>query len=204
VAAALILFQIYAFPSALNESANRRQHDLLAKGALLLLNIVPDNPQIDFLGLPRPQGLVETANALNEMGYLHPPLIASSDAGLIAGQNSEVSGAMDGLIRDPAGLLHARGWAVYPQGGLPAECVFITYRDAGGHPIIFAAARMAIRRDDLAGRLPAEQLPFCGWEAILDPRLIPASVHTTRLEVWALDVETARATSLNGFVTIQR
>ena len=207
-ATALILLQIYAIPGAIADSASRQERYRLGKGALLLLNLAPDNPQMKYIGPVLPDRLVETANALSEMGYVHPPLIASNDAGLIlrrtGGDRQDISGAMDECDKYPNGLMNARGWAIYPALGRSADCVFITYFDSSGRPRIFAAARMRYLRDDLAGKLPAGDFRGCGWEAILDPRRIPADIRSTQFLAWALDVDTGLATPLKGFVSYQR
>ena len=204
----LILLQMMTFPRAIFDSAHRQQNSRLGKGALLLLNIVPANPQIAYFGpLPLDQ-LVGTVNELNEMGYVHPPLIASNDADLILRRESDdrrdISGEMDGFSKSPGGLMYVGGWAIYQHLDRPADSVFITYRDAGGHPIIFAAARMRLPRTDLGVMLPADELHDCGWEAALDPSLIPADIHNLRLSAWALDVDTGEATPLRGVVAVQR
>jgi hypothetical protein len=200
----LILLQVYGFAGGIGESAARQRFYRLGKGAMLLINIVPDNPYVKFLGVPRPARLVETVNALNQMGYLHPPLIASSDAALIEQDNGNVSGATDLSAADPAGLIQVRGWAVYPKLGRSTDSVFLTYLDAAGHPIIFAAAKMGLGRPDLAGKLPASELPDCGWEADLDLGRIPPDTRTITLQAWVLDVDTGRATPLPGLIAISR
>jgi len=111
---------------------------------------VPDNPQIRYLGRPRPERLIETVNALSDMGYVHPSPIASKDVEQIWRPNDggprDISGAMDGFTKDPSGLMRASGWAIYPTLGRTADCVFITYLDTHNHPIIFAAAQMRFTR----------------------------------------------------------
>jgi hypothetical protein len=206
--AAMVVLVLLSLPLALNSAQTTQSRRLAGKAALLLIDLVPDNPQLAPLVYQHVDRLAQEADALNGMGYLQPPLIGSSDASLIARQNGgdgrDVSGAMIGLVRDSAGQLYARGWAFSPQLGRAADGVFITYQDAAGHPIIFAAARMRVQLDELAGKLPPEELRDSGWQAVLDLRRIPASLHTTQLEAWALDAETARATPLDGMVNIQR
>jgi hypothetical protein len=178
------------------------------KGALLLLNIVPNNPQKGYLCPYWPVKMEETANAMNELGYVQPEMIESDHAALIARQNSgdvrDVSGAIDGFNREVNGRMYSRGWAIFPRLGRAASSVFITYLDDGGRPIIFAAAKMRFRRDDLVGKLPPGDFRDCGWEVFIDPKQIPAQVHATVLEAWVLDVDTGLATPLDHTVAIER
>ena len=81
---ALVISQILIFPAAMEEGRSRELIFRLGKGALLLINIVPDNPQSQYFGHYTAQGLVGTANALDAIGDLQPPLLTSNDAGRIA------------------------------------------------------------------------------------------------------------------------
>src|SRR5208282_5960456 len=106
LASALIILQIYSLPTAFQNCQDRYFQQRLGKGALLLLNIIPDNPEIPHLGLPMPDRMVETANAVNRLGYLHPPLIVSNNAQQIQRQNTGndgMIGTLDGFEKTPSG-----------------------------------------------------------------------------------------------------
>jgi hypothetical protein len=207
-AVVLIVSQVAVYPRAIVDCAERAEMYREGKGALLLLDIVPNDPESAYFGPFWPEKMVETANEINELGYVQPGMIGSDHAALIARQNSgdlrEVSGTIDGFVARPGGEMYARGWAIFPRMGRAVSSVFLTYLDDQGRPIIFGAARVRFRRDDLAGKLPAGDFRDCGWEAYLDPHKIPASIHSTMLEAWALDTETGFATPLDHTVMIQR
>ncbi len=207
LASALIVLQVCSLPAAIQDCQYRRIWFRLGKGALLLLNFVPDNPEIPHIGVPMPDRLVETANALNEMGYLRPPLIASNNAQEIlrpsAGDDRTI-GALDGFRRMPSGQWHARGWAANLATGQPADSIFLTFSDAHQQPIIFAAAFLDIRRDDVVKTMNDPVSPWCGWEAQLDMSRIPPNIGPTQITAWVLDIDTDTASPLAGYVIFRR
>ena len=119
LAGALIASQVLFFPGAMEIARGREIRYRLGKGALLLLNVVPHTPESAYIGVYEPPGLVETANALSEIGDVRPPLLTSNNAALIARRNDgsvhDVAGAIDGFDRRTAAQVRVRGVGDFSQ-----------------------------------------------------------------------------------------
>lgn len=204
----VLIMVIFSIPHALNESWNRSIHFRQGRGAIMLLNIVPDNPMLACAGNPRPEGLSQIANALNGMGYVHPPLLTSPNAAQISRENSnssqDVLGTMQGVQSTANGGRLVYGWAVFPKAGYSAECVFLTYDNADHQPIIFTAAIVGAPRSEIADSLGNPDYANCGWQAPLLPQQIDPAIKQTQISAWVLDVDTGRATKLDGSLAFQR
>jgi hypothetical protein len=209
LAIVLMVLQACTLPRAFRDCENRRIQFRMGRGALLLLDVVTNNPEILRLGIPEPQQLHYTTKKLSEMGYIQPPIITLGNAQLLMSDNprDEVpnpAGALDGVQKSPGGALYVRGWAAIGPRGEPAESVFLTYGNERGEPIIFGAAFTGFRRDDIEQTAKTPVSPWCGWEARLDIHRIPSNIKSTPIVAWILNVDTGKAAPLGGYVMIQK
>src|SRR5262249_46366471 len=71
----------------------------VGKSALMMLDVFPDNPLIAQLVYPAPYRVKEFAPVLNEMGYLHPPLIKTNNAALLKDPNAGPDSVLGSIER---------------------------------------------------------------------------------------------------------
>jgi hypothetical protein len=180
-----------------------------ARGVTLLARILPENPQLATKLNPKPASAVRIALKLNEMGYLHPPLITSADATTIQAPIEPAAGTPHGkfekIWKVDSSYVGVSGWAVNPSRRCRAETVFLTCDDEQGKPIIFATAYQDnIRRLDVVQALGLAEYESSGWIQVFDARALPTPLQQTRIAAWALDPETAKAYRLDGDIPLTR
>jgi hypothetical protein len=121
--------------------------------------------------------LKQTANALDQLGYLHPALIKSADLKQIATDGSPKQyGTLESLVSVGNGYYRASGWAFLPNRSEPADAVLLSYVSQGGKPEVFAIA------DPIASSGGA------GWEQWMK---LPAGAEW--IQAWAYDAIAGRA-----------
>jgi len=205
--AVLILMQAMSLPGAISGCHQWRVYQTDLKASLLLINILPDNPKLPLI-YPWTGNLFRHANALNEMGYLHPPLIASNNAAEIrASDPSQVSGArgkLDKFLAGSADQITLAGWAIFSRTAQPADAVFLTYQNENQQPIICAQADLGLQRDDIVEQTGNADYLSCGWQATVPLLRLPADIHLIRIKAWALDTDTAKAWPLDDVFSVQR
>jgi hypothetical protein len=208
LAGALSVLVLAAIHHVLAASVEDQAHSLAGKGALLLLNVAPTNPNLALIVHRNVAELTEEANAMNGMGYLNPPLIASRDAELIQGNDPNEARGFRGRIESAAsagpGTLTVTGWAANTGRGRCADQVFLTYQDAENHPIIFSAARMGVERGDISEQLNDTAYQFSGWIATAPEDELPPDFVSTVLRAWVLDTETGKAWLLPGGAVVNK
>ena len=203
LAAIILTVQMMGYPTALDNIDKLRQGRLGGKGVLLLLNAVPDSQAVaDEVHSNVPE-LIEEANALNQLGYLNPPLLAGSDASGVCQPEPSPPGVVLGTFEKfqpdvSKNQATASGWAVFPALRRPADEVFFTYQATEDHPVIFAVAEFVMSRDDVVNTFHMDSYKQSGWVGMLP--LGPLTHHDLTLTVraWALDTRTAKAYALAG------
>jgi hypothetical protein len=96
------------------------------------------------------------ANALNRIGYLHPPLLQSNLVRNVADPVSRGSARFGELQfhEQKSGQIELGGQAFLPDKQGPADAVLITYDNAEGEPVICAIVSLEIpRRTQITGRV---------------------------------------------------
>jgi hypothetical protein len=207
LAFALVLLQGLALPKVLDACWAMRLTQRQGKAALLLAYVLPDNPAIpDLVGAQR--FVFQDANALNEMGYFHPPLIHDSDARQLEaednGKNAPIIGRLEACVADASGHIDVRGWAVNRSTLQLTDGVFLAYQDPSGRQILFAPARMNALRRDILQQYRSSTYEWSGWQASFLPSQIPAEIKDTKISAWVLDADTGRAYLLRGLCTFRR
>jgi hypothetical protein len=203
--ASLILLQLQTIPMAMENAEKERLVRLQWKAAVLLSKLVPDNAVLKAASgadLPR---ILKVIDTLNEIGYLHPPVIADPNAAAIEDKKPFVKdnlplGKLEqfGKQGGVEGRLAATGWAVCPRRGEPADVVFLTYENELGQPVIFTAADLYNTRQDVA--LAQQNLNYAqsGWVASFPIAALRANLPQVKISAWELDAETGKAARLEG------
>ncbi len=203
---AVVLMALAAIPGALAASRATEGQRRQGKAALLLLNVLPDDPHLTSNVCAEIDLIRRQAPLLDEMGYLHPRLIAGPDAAKIQADPDTVGGVRGGLEqlgRAEADRIRASGWAVFPTRSQPVDAVFLTYDDAQGRPIIFALADMGRPRHDIVRMEGTTDVLASGWVAVFPRSRLPASMARTTVSAWALDTDTGKAYKLGGGKTVE-
>jgi hypothetical protein len=180
---------------------------LEGKAALLLIQVLPDNPRITSLIFPDLAPTVAQAKELNQMGYIRPPLIASNNAQAIQETDAEkvagAAGRMDQIGQSEPGQVAATGWAIFSKKQAPADAVFLTYDNERHEPIIFAFADIGAQREDIAHQQGNDAYAGCGWVARFPVAALTNYMRVTTVAAWGLDTDTGRAFKLEGALTVQ-
>ncbi|MGA3065983.1 MAG: hypothetical protein ABSF29_03965 [Tepidisphaeraceae bacterium] len=206
-ATALLIVQVYCIAPAIAASDHWRQFQRSGKAAVLLINILPDQPDVADL-YPTPAVLHFAANVANLAGFMHPPLISSDDADLIrAASPEEIGGAkgeLDKYIGSNGNQVVFAGWAFLAGVGKPADAVVLTYQDAAGRRTFCVRADMGLERPDIVTKTGQDRYHDCGWQGTVDLRRIPPEVKPIRINAWAFDTDTGKAWKLQGSFVITR
>jgi len=209
LAGAMVAPILVGLPRVLDVIRVTQAASLEGKGSLLLLNIVPKNPNLAALVHGNVVELTEEANAMNRMAYLRPPLITSDDAALIQDKSedaNQVDGRIDGESPGDPGTLVISGWAILPERRRCADEVFLTYQSADGRSIIFDVAEMEIERSDVALGRPDKdrRFEYCGWTDTVAASELPADLQSTVIKAWVLDTETGTASLLPSALAVKK
>jgi hypothetical protein len=201
VAALLLLGLPQSLDTFDTASLNRRQ----GKAALVLYNVLPDNPQFSTLVTNDVSQIHRLLPELNRLGYFHPPLIATPNAAEleIATPAGESYGAITAAQRVGSDAVKVEGWAIDPDRKRPADAVILTFDTANGLPLIFIMADMGAQRPDIAQALKDGRYLKCGWIVTAPLGRIPPGVKVTQIRAWAMDSSTGRLHRLEKNFTLQ-
>lgn len=209
VAAALMSLQLLAISPGIDGCLEAASARLRGKGALMLFPISPNNPRLAQFVYPITPTLIDEAPKLNELGYLHPPMITNPVAEQImdnrySDADAQRVGMMQQIRRADANQLYAEGWAMLPDKMRPADAVFLTYQNEKQQSIIFAVAEGILQRPDLVNANHDVRYGLSGWSATIPISALPANLTSFRIDAWGLDSETGRAIRLAGGVPMTR
>jgi hypothetical protein len=201
---AVIVLAAMDFPQSFASAVANSRIRTEAKGALLLIRYLPDNPVLGNV-FSEPGKQAGYAERLNQIGYLHPPLIASNCAADFQETDADAMGGVQGkvesVVRNTAGMVVATGWAVLAKKSRPADAVFLTYDNEAGQPIVLTFAPFYRKNED-ANRQLGENFGLCEWIASFTKSSLPKELKTTSLAAWALDVSAGKAFKLAGTVKV--
>ncbi|MGB8506902.1 MAG: hypothetical protein WCD76_00720 [Pyrinomonadaceae bacterium] len=203
LAAALVIVQLLTAYAVFHQASIVRRERLRLKACLLLINVVESDCLKDE-SWPDTDVLRRTANELNDMGFLRPPLLRSARIGDIAGapgQNAGGFGSLDNLYRlDETYIVSGR--AVLPQRGEPADAVLLVYENNVGELSVFALSDMKPTGDVTTGPDGGTIKNDARWEAAFPiDKLPPDAINVT---AWAFDAGTGKAYRLDGSHALQR
>jgi hypothetical protein len=182
-----------------------RQMRLYGKALVAFSNVVPEPEALARRVFPYPGSVKSTANALNSIGYLRPPLLQSNLIRNIADPTSNGSTRFGEIQfhEEKSELFELGGQAFLPDKGSPADAVLITYDDAKGEPIICAIISLEVPRSpSLRALWDPSALPS-RWGRILPKERLPKGQQCL-LKAWSYDAEACRAYRLEGSTTVTR
>jgi hypothetical protein len=210
-AASLLLlspFIVLACPSFLSDLPVWpviRQMRLCGTALVSFINVVPEPEALARRVFPYDGRVKSAANALNRIGYLHPPLLQSN---LVRNVADPASGGSTRFGQfqfheKKSGQIELGGQAFLPDKQGPADAVLITYDNAEGEPVICALVSLEVPREpQLRAAWDPSALPS-RWGRILSMDRLPEG-QKCLLKAWAYDAEACRAYRLEGSVTVTR
>jgi hypothetical protein len=182
-----------------------RQMRLYGKTLVSFINVVPEPEALARRVFPYDGRVKSAANALNRIGYLHPPLLQSNlirDVADPASSGSARFGEFQFHEQEP-GEIELGGQAFLPEKQGPADAVLITYDNAEGEPVICAIVSLQVPREPrLRAAWDPSALPS-RWGRILPIDRLPEGQQCL-LKAWSYDAEACRAYRLEGSVTVTR
>jgi len=182
-----------------------RQMRLYGKTLVSFVNVVPEPDALARRVFPYDGRVKSAANALNRIGYLHPPLLQSNLLRNVADPVSSGSARFGELQfhEEKSGEIELGGQAFLPDKQGPADAVLITYDNAEGEPVICAIVSLEIPREPrLRAAWDSSALPS-RWGRVLPIDRLPEGQQCL-LKAWSYDAETCRAYRLEGSATVTR
>ncbi|MEM5838742.1 hypothetical protein AAHH59_10585, partial [Pediococcus acidilactici] len=104
-----------------------------------------------------------------------------------------INGSSTTTIEVAKGIFTARGWAILPEEGRPADRVILTY---GKNNCVVAVAPVNLERADVARALKNPAYKYSGWSITLNPSGLP--VGKVVLKAWAYNSTRKEAEHLNS------
>lgn len=193
--------------AALNSSQGWSYSRERGKGAVMLSQILPANPELVEHITSSSKYVLDFAPILSEAGYLRPPLIRDANAALIQASptdNRSVMGNFDKLAKQDEQHLVCTGWAVFPGTSRPALAVFVTCTNSRGEPIILGAGSQDVQRPDIAAQFGNDRYSWAGWTVTIPVSALPQDVREFGFHAWALDTTTGKAHLLPGAFVMNR
>jgi hypothetical protein len=207
LASVIVVLQVFSYSSALASCEFDLRARRATKASILLINFLPDSPEMAAHVYPEPDVARREANALSELHALRPPVITSSNAATIQETDlqriAQIKGAAEQGGKRSDGQFGVSGWAVRTDQVRPVDAVFLTYDNPSGEPIIFGIAQMGMQRDDIAEQLGDDNYDLSGWVGIFPVTRFPSEMHQVNVRAWTLDTDTGKATLLPGTVRLQ-
>jgi hypothetical protein len=179
------------------------------KAAVMLATVAPpDSPLARFAASQYDTTMKEIV-ALNAMGYLRPPLVASNDATQF--QDPRDATASEPIIlgwieqlRPEGSYIIASGFALDPRANKPGDGFFLTYEDEQKRQIIISVGARVGERPEIADKFGRWACRFSGWAASFPVARIPAYMQQVKITAWVLDSDTGKAFKLAGERYINR
>jgi hypothetical protein len=214
LASAMILLQMLRLPTDLENFDELRINRRQAKAELLLVNVLPDAARMRRDICFEPSQVVTQSPLLSDMGYIHPPLIATGNVGawLHEGHGGNRSASNDpGTYGKVERLLQPRpdqvtivGWAAMPDESVPVHAVFVTCENEKGEPVVLALADLRSERMDIARQHDEVNFRWSGWSASIPVDRLPASKSIFKFSAWAMNVDAGRAFKIPGEISVSR
>jgi hypothetical protein len=182
-----------------------RQMRLYGKALVSFINVVPEPEALARRVFPYDGRVKSAANALNRIGYLHPPLLQSNLVRNVADPASRGSARFGELQfhEEKSGEIELGGQAFLLDKQGPADAVLITYDNAEGEPVICAIVSLEVPREPrLRATWDPSALPS-RWGRILPKDRLPEGQQCL-LKAWSYDAEACRAYRLEGSATVTR
>jgi hypothetical protein len=199
----LVVFQITSIPRVVSFCGDWQRNRERDRAALLLLPVLPDNPQLTGAITPKIEHVMTQAVKLDDIGFLHPSLIRSPNAALIeAKAEGHSTGTLVKAFQPDSAHVTCIGWAMLQEQHKAADGVFLTCDNERGEPVIVAGAEMCAE-SQLLPTFDDPAYKCAGWVATISLDKIPRAIPSAHLTAWALDSQTRQAYRLQGAVDLQ-
>jgi hypothetical protein len=198
------ILQIQTYIFAMNRMADRRDILLQSKACLLMVNVVPKNSCLVTKRELEP--FKNTANILDQMGYLQPGLVNTREIADIAEnlQPNLMYGAFDQLEKIDAQNYRVTGWAILPHRQETADGIILTYEGVAendeGEGMIFQLINQRIPRQEIAEKFGETAYNRAGWQHSFDRSQLPPGQW--KINAWAFDTDTGKAYLLDNSYVI--
>jgi hypothetical protein len=194
-ASALVLLHVVSSVVAIRNMKLLRTARLQAKACMLFVDVVPD--ECLSRGFPSLAIVRERANAVNDLGFLRPPLIRTRRIRDLADTHSGSAGRVEKLARMGDSAIIVSGWARLPSRDEPADAVLLAYGTDASDATVFALANMKIGAARSVLSRPGSRVSEGRWGKTFPLSRIPATPGTS-VSAWAFDATTGKAYQLGG------
>lgn len=175
-----------------------RTSHLQGKACLTFINFVQEDRCLTTKVFPFADVLKDTANTLDEMGFLKPGLMKSNNIQDFKTSNevsSEKYGRFDTLTQVSIDEYVASGWAVLPEKREPSDVVILTYEDGNRNFNALAVVEGNTRNN--IDKASETDLSFSRWQKNLHAKDFLKEGYF-KINAWAYDSHTGRGFKLNG------
>lgn len=194
---AAMAFQTFKFWDSVAQFKDTRASRLQRKANLLFIDLVRfDSTTSKSWREQTLDDIRPLANALNEHGWINPPLIKRprmQDLEDSPGTNSGSYGKIEQVGDMGDGRIGIIGWAYDVRRQSLADAVVLSWEKPGGDAVPFAIAEMGIER---SSETMNSRLRYSGWQLGFPADLLPK--ETLDLRAWCLDTNTGRVVALPG------
>lgn len=211
VSMVLLLFLYPAnFTLGVNQMIVTQKARFYGKACLNLINVIDDVecikeyvfPPTKLEEDPNNNFLYNTANSLDRIGLIQPPLILSKNLQDISRDNFEQLqyGVFDDFSIGEDNTYKASGWSILPKYKNASHAVILAYQtqDNLDHP--FAIVMPNIDRPDIVDATKTRQYLNTGWSKTFSQDLIPDTA--VAVSAWSYDSQIARAYKLENVYPI--
>jgi len=170
------------------------------KSCVLFINVAPDPTCLKKSYFGGTEELQSMSNSLNNLGWMHPPLMTTNNIQQIARYsiNSASYGWIDTIKSKGDRTYFVRGWAVLPTQHQAADSILLTAENQTGDAILLKIIQIEIeRRDDVAKSLRNRALINTGWQGTFRFPNTPIK-DFTNLQLWAFDTNSSKAFELKS------
>lgn len=198
LAAAILVFHLLSSVYAVKKMSEARRERLQARSCLLFINIVPEQECLLKKVYPDIAHLKYYSNVLNNLGYLKPTLVKTSDVQDIQGDTNLSSdyGEFNTLIQESPEIYFASGWAVLPERREPSDAVILTHQNINGDYTMFAVVEEKKKSKKAAKVFKNKSYSYSGWQKTFSSIGFPKGA--IKIDAWAFDANTGKAFKLNG------
>jgi len=194
-----LILHISTSQAALKTIQFQRFSKLQGRACAVLSPVIEDADCLKAWVFPNVERLKPILVSVNDLGYLHPPLLESPEIEKIADVNPspEPLGYFDRLSPISETLYQINAWAKLPERDEPADAILLTYQGQQTPPQIFHRVQRATMREDVTAFL-SDRPSFWlwGWEGEFERSKLPPGEWT--IKAWAFDAIEAKAFELSG------
>lgn len=208
LATILMVLYIPSYAYAIDRMAQTHLSRLQGKACLVLLNVAPQTECLtqhvfsQFIPIGEDpelrQKMFDRVNYLNQLGFIHPPLLETDRVTAIAADrepaNPSEYGWLENLEKIDRHRYRARGWAFLPETNQPADAVILTYQNDRDEPILLTVSHRRLHRGDIANTLQRSIDPWVGWQAEFNRSDLPQTANLVR--AWAFNSRSRQAFSI--------